>query len=158
MGMKKTGDWDEVRKLIDTAPQRVQAINQRSLQRVGLKAERMAVKFIKNQSLSWAPLNPAYLKWKLDNNKSEKTLVSDSTYFQSITSIVEKNVAFAGVSKKVKNADGDTVADIARIHEFGSVARNIPARPLWGVVFKHIKTFVVNKNFFAREVINELKS
>lgn len=157
MSFKKTGDWDEVERFLKEAPGKIDRINQRSLKRVGLKAEKMAVKFIKSQSLSHRRLDEKYLESKVKKGKSNKILISDGHYLQAITSTTEDNVAFAGVNKTVKNKDGGSTANIARVQEFGSIARNIPARPVWLPVFNRMKTLVVNKNFFVTEVMKEIK-
>lgn len=157
MSIKLTGDWDKVGHLLLTAPKKIDKINQRSLKRIGLKAEKLAVKLIKTQSLSHARLNEKYLAAKVRQGKSNKTLISSSNYLQSITSITSDNVAFAGVSKNVKNKDGSSTANIARVQEFGSISRNIPARPVWLPVFNRMKTLIVGKNFFVEEVMKEIK-
>ena len=151
------GDWKVLEDVLRNTPNIIKKTNERSLRRVSLKAERMAVKFVRNQNLSWKPLSEKYLKAKVKAGKSNKILIGDSDYIQSITSGAKGNKAVTGVSKTAKNKEGDKIANIGMVQEYGSIARNIPARPLWSVVHKHMRTFILHKQFFAREVDEELK-
>lgn len=66
-------------------------------------------------------------------------MVETSTYFQSITSWVDGDTAYAGVKKEKRYSGKDGteyVTDIAYLHEFGSETRGVPARPLWKPTFK----------------------
>lgn len=91
---------------------------------------------------------------------SNKTLIRTSTYMQSITSWAFGNTAYTGVKKTAVHKEPGQkdviLADIAMVHEYGSIARNIPARPLWGPVDKEIKAWVAETNYFAKEVYEGL--
>jgi hypothetical protein len=150
---QKTGDWDLVRQAMNIDPKEVQRIHTRSLKRAGLKAERMAVRFLRDQSLSWRPLSKLYLKWKLRKGHSEKILIQTSTYIQSITSYVIGYTAFVGVFKQTANyKDGEDVVNIAKVLEYGSRKMKIPARHLWLVVHNRLRMWIRASNFFAREI------
>jgi hypothetical protein len=136
--MDKVGDWSKVGLLVKNLPMELKAAQVTALKHWGLKAEGIAKKHISAQDLSWAALSPAYLAAKVRAGHSENTLVATSSYFQSITSWVDvtKMESYAGVKKTAKDEDGNIIADIAATHEFGSVAANIPARPLWQPTFE----------------------
>ena len=153
---QKFGDWQKVRILVANLPKEADRINHQSLMQVGLKAERLAVKHMANQDLGWKPLNKEYLAKKIAKGGSEKTLIDTSTYFQSITSGVDGRVAMAGVFRKARHPDGRVVADIARDHEFGVKKKNLPARPLWGPVFREVSGWIKKEKFFARRLHDEL--
>jgi hypothetical protein len=134
----------------------INRVNNRSIQRVGLRMEAEAAKHLANQDLGWAPLSPRYLARKEKAGQSDKILIKTSTYLQSITSTVERGRVFAGVNKEAREADGQLVADIARVLEFGSLKRGIPPRPLWSVVLAETADWLRRTNYFAAEVIKEL--
>ena len=106
------------------------------MKRWGLKAERIAKLHISKQDLNWRALKPKYKASKIMAKLSQNILVATSSYFGSITSYVEDETAYAGVKKEAKNKEGDVLADIAKVHEYGSETMQIPARPLWKPTFE----------------------
>lgn len=134
--IRRVGDWDRVQGLIGRlVPEIIEARNT-SLKRFGLKAEKIATQHMKNQDLGWKALNAAYLSQKIREGYSENILIRTSSYFQAITSWVDQAVVYIGVKKDVLDKDGNVLADIAAVHEYGSKSGGIPARPLWQPTFK----------------------
>lgn len=156
--IEKIGDWSKMHIIANNLQNNMHKAHVTCLKRWGLMAEKIAVTHINKQDLTWTPLNADYLKWKVKKGYSDNILVMTSTYFQSITSIVKGNTAYAGVKKQVKDKHGNIVADIARTHEFGSRSGNIPKRPLWVPTFK--ETMLWNKlhNLPAKIFLDSLKS
>jgi hypothetical protein len=131
---KKVGDWDKLRYLSVSLRQGLMTASNISVKRFGLIAEKIAKQHISSQDLPWAPLSQEYKAGKKKHGFSEKILVRTSTYFQSITAWSEGLSGYAGVKKGVREPDGEEVADIAKIHEYGSSKH--PARPLWQPTFE----------------------
>lgn len=136
MDFKKTGDWAKVKYLVANIGREMQNARTICLMRWGLKAEGLAKTHISTQDLGWAPLKPATIANKIRQGYSENILVETSTYFQSITSWADTNTVYAGVRREVRYKDGEVIADIAKIHEYGSHSGDIPARPLWEPTFE----------------------
>lgn len=136
-------------------------------------AEKEAVKHIQNQDLNWAPLSQKYAlrklggsgassslktrrRNKLKNGKrllSDKILVSTGSYMNAITSYGTRNKAMAGIlkGKTAPNVGKMTIGTYARVLEFGSKSRNIPARPLWRPVLKATIAYAQkNKTYLKR--------
>lgn len=174
--LEKIGDWVKVRKLTRNLKADLSEVNKKSLAKVGLFAERQAVMALQRQELDWQPLSEKYLEAKKKRGESEKILIATSTYIQSITSQVggqmlrdangkfmgkaaqkmsgtklPENVVFAGVLKDVKDENGEEIANIAATLEYGSEKRNIPARPLWKVVYRRTGQWLAFTNLFAEE-------
>lgn len=156
-GSKLVGDWSGAKSMIKGMPRNFKTAMRQALPKVGLKGERIAVKFIQTQELGWEPLSEKYLAFKLRSGKSEKIYVKESDYMQAITSKVEKDSVFIGVIKKVYNEKGDEIADIALTLEYGSEKRGIPARPLWRPTYDELKSWLQREKFFAKEIVNHLK-
>lgn len=161
-GFKRFGNWSGVRNLASNLNSDILDENEKTLKQVALKAEGIAVKHLQKQDLKWRPLTPAYLSWKARNRLSTKILIATSTMFQSISTEISGTKtlmkAFIGVSKKIKDEDGNVVADIAKIHEFGSLKRGMPARPLWLPTLKEIHKIVKDKNPFLQNAVNRIRS
>ena len=151
------GDWNKALALSKSMPEAIDHSLKQTMAKVTVKAERMAVKFMSDQSLKWPPLSKQYMNKKAREKLSNKILIATSTYFQSITSKVEGYNGLTGVFKQVKTKDGQNVADIAKIHEYGSIMRNIPPRRLWSVVFKDMNSWLKSSNIFSVEAMNEIR-
>jgi hypothetical protein len=120
-----------------------------SLKRWGLKAEAVSKGHISKQDLGWVPLAPATLTKKItaDPKQSENILIATSTYFQSITSWVTDDTAWAGVRRGVRTKDGEVeLGLLAAVHEFGSDDGRIPARPLWKPTFEETTVWHAKNN------------
>lgn len=154
--IKRVGEWNKVRRICQRLGRTVQTEAGRDLVDATTWGESKAVKFLRDQSLSWTPLNPDYVNQKVKRGESSKTLIASSQYLQSITSHVDYPRAWVGVKRRAFNKEGQAVADIARVHEFGSVGRGIPARPLWRPVQQRLK-YWFKKRSTERRIINELK-
>lgn len=136
MRVEKTGNWRKADRTVRALQHEMRHAQTVALKRWGLFAERTAVGHIARQDLRWRALKPATVAGKVRQGYSENILVRSSTYFQSITSYVIKDVAYAGVRKMVNYSNGAEVANIAAVHEFGTKNGNIPARPLWQPTYK----------------------
>ena len=157
-GAKKTGDWAKVKRLTAGMPERFRKVIKNTLPKIGLKGERIAVLHIRNQDLGWEPLNSKYLERKIEEGKSEKTLIADAEYIRNISSYPANMNVLIGVDKKVKTKDGkETIADVAKTHEYGSEAQGIPARPLWRPTYQEILKWLKESKIFAVEIAKDLK-
>ena len=145
MGLEKVGNWAQGVKAVEELGKKMLQAQEIALKRVGLYAEGQAKLHIRNQDLGWKPLQPKTIADKIRKGFSTNILVQTSSYFQAITSWVDKDkgVAYVGVKKQVRNKEtGELVADIAKVHEFGSKSGNIPARPLWQPVNREALEFM----------------
>lgn len=140
--IKRIGDWRNALALVANLNNDMERARKITLKRVGLYAEGKAKKHMSKQDLKWLPLKPRTITAKVRRGESEKTLIATSSYFQSITSWVKKDKVLIGVKRNVVNRKGQVIANIARVHEFGSSTRNIPARPLWKPVLKETVKFM----------------
>lgn len=134
-GFRKVGNWVGVGRLVDNLGRDLYRAQQRTLKRWGLKAERIAKEHIADQDLPWVPLSPRHLSNKIAGGYSENTYVMTSSYFQSITSFVRVDTAYAGILRGQRNTFGDDLGAIARNLEYGNPDTNLPPRPLWKPTF-----------------------
>lgn len=144
VGIVKEGAWDKVRQLITSLKGDMKEARDLCLKRWGLKAEAIARGHISAQDLGWRPLKPKTIAAKVRQGYSENILVMTSSYFQSITSTVKGDTAFAGVKRGVKHKSGQEMVKIAAVHEFGNT--NTPARPLWGPTYEETMQWTVKSN------------
>lgn len=143
--ISRFGQWGTVSRLVSNINSDMQRAKDISLKRFVLYAEGSAKKHLRNQDLKWKPLNPKYLAAKVKRGGSGKILIDTSTYFQSITGWVSGDTALVGVKREAKDKKGNVIANIARVNEFGSAKRNIPARPLWKPVLTETLKYIRSK-------------
>lgn len=156
----KTGEWDKVNAKINATYliKGIDAANDLAMKNVVAIGERIVVKLLVSQSLSWAKLSPNTLKHKLNKKPpgSNKILIDTSTYLQAITSLVQNKVGFVGVRRLSLYKNGQSVANIAMVNEYGSKARNIPARPLFGPSKNLLMAWISKNKPFITEIQNKL--
>ena len=150
------GDWRKVQVLIGKLSKTFKEAQIEALTKVGLFAESRAKKHISSQDLGWKPLKPETKRNKQRDGYSTSILVHTSAYFQSITSWRKGDTVYVGVKKVARGKEGENIANIAKIHEYGAPKNNIPARPLWRPVLKESVQWL-NKNSPEKLVIKKLK-
>lgn len=155
MSVRKVGNWNKAKRIMGALAFEMEKSKQIALKRLALKAEGLAKTHISKQDLRWTPLKADTIAAKVRAGYSENILVMTSDYFQNITGYVKDDTAYAGVKRVARNRAGQPIADIARVHEFGSMSGNIPARPLWQPVMKetiawHLKNNLPEEIFFER--------
>nr|DAJ85226.1 MAG TPA: virion morphogenesis protein [Caudoviricetes sp.] len=159
MGLERIGNWQQAMSAVEDLGEKMLKAQLIAIKRAGLYAEGQAKKHIKSQDLGWKPLEPKTIANKIRQGYSENILVQTSSYFQSITSWVDENkgIAYAGVKKQVRNKkSGELIADIAKVHEFGSKSGGIPARPLWQPVNKETIAFMKKSENTPPEIFKKL--
>ena len=163
MAFKKIGSgspddpWSNVAAAIANIGLEMEKAKGIALKQWGLHAEALAKKHMSTQDMGWEELKPATLAAKIRKGQSENILIATSDYFQAITSWTDKEAAYAGVKKGVKDREGNVIADIAAVHEYGSKSGEIPARPLWQPVYKEtmewfVKSDMTPVRIFARNM------
>jgi hypothetical protein len=150
MSIEKIGDWEVIRRMVENLSPDLNDVARKTLVKVGMKAEQIAVKHIQNQDLNWTA-NIRYTRWKARSGYSNKILVKTSTYLQSITSWPSQTgkTVYAGVRKTVR-VEGVLLADIAKALEYGT--RTMAAKPLWRPTYQETGQWVRESNIFAKEV------
>lgn len=142
MQVERFGDWRKVALLIRDLDKLFKQSQKETLQRLGLYVEGRAKHHISAQDLGWKPLKTETKKAKQRDGMSTNILARSSQYFQSITSWTAGDKVYVGVKrtavyKGTKNSKGgQKIANIAKVHEYGSKKLKIPARPLWRPTFK----------------------
>lgn len=149
-GIELTGDWKGATLTLKNLNNSIRSSGRQALKKAGLYAEGQAKRHLSAQDLPWRPLKPETVAQNIRKGESTNILTATSTYFQNITSFVSGDVAFAGVRRTVKTRDGDILADIARVLEYGSRIRNIEARPLWKPVRNETKIYLKRNQIFQK--------
>lgn len=157
MSVKKVGDWDRAGRLCSMIGSDIKKSNEVAIRQIGLKGERMMVKWIKSQPSIWQPLNEAYVAYKKTQGYSTLMLRRTSTFISKITSQTKYPNVFIGVKRGAFNKEGEELANIAAIMEFGSKVRGIPPRMYLRPVHKMLLRLIEVENLFAVYLLKELQ-
>ncbi len=152
------GDWDLALQLTKNLKDEMEDAAAKGMKIIGLQAEKIAKMHISRQDLNWKPLNEEYKERKKKQGYSTNILVRTSTYFQNITTYTTKTTTFAGVRRAVTDDDGNEIANLAAVHEFGSAKAGIDKRPLWTPTFVEVKEWIKKEKPFLRIFFKQVRS
>jgi len=165
--VRRVGNWVAFSRLQKNLTRELYKAYEQCLRRWALKAEGIAKMHISTQDLAgsyWAPLSPYTVLKKALAGNSPNTLVETSAYFQSITSWVSmaNGAAYVGVKRTAKYPKGtksgySSIAEVAKIQEYGSLAAGIPARPLWQPTFEETMKWHIQFNMPGRLFLNAIR-
>ncbi len=141
MKVELEGEWLRLNKVIDKLPTSVLAGVISGQMSAAKKLRNIVRKYIKEGggSLNWQGVSPGYARYKTSQGGDPDRLMwLTGLYYRSIKIFRKGNKISVGISKEAKNRRGYRVVDYASVMEYGSSARNIPARPLWKPSFKQL--------------------
>lgn len=140
------GDWDKAKRLVKGLEGAMAAGAVAGQLAAAEKIKDLVKKKIRSNggSTPWQEYSEAYLKYKRNKKPSKVGQMYRFTdaYYNNIVTWRSGTRVYVGLNPRiaVQNADGKskgiTLHQLSQILEYGSSARNIPARPLWGPVKK----------------------
>lgn len=157
---RKIGKWNLAGSITNNLKHDIKDSNEIVLMQIGLLGEKWVVKWIQHQPSVWTPLSPEYKAWKVKKGYSEMMLRRTSTLIQNITSEVQYPRVFIGVKRGKKystNAGTEDISNIAAIMEFGSQARNIPARRFLSPVYTLLLNKIRKDKLFSKMLMAYLR-
>lgn len=144
------GPWEAVTKLLKDVDKVMAEASLEAARKSGLMAESIAKKKLGGQTENWAPLQERTKKRKEKKGQSDAILIATSQYFQTITTWDDgKKRVLVGVKRTARTREGEPLAEVAAVHEYGSRIRNIPARPLWGPTVKELAIQLRRRSLLA---------
>jgi len=156
-GIYRTGKWGDARRFFGQLKPAWNEAKKKALQRIGLQGEAIVIENMTFLQSEWKDLSASYLAYKVKKGYSNKILFKTSSMFQSITSWTEGNTAYIGVKRTARNKDGEEIANIAMVMEFGSKKRNIPERPLYKPSKKELKEWLEKRDIFKEEMLKAIQ-
>jgi hypothetical protein len=140
--IRLTGGWPQTQRMVDDLDQIIRLGVYRGKMSAAKKLKEIVKKHIRTSggSLGWAPLKDSTKEWKARKGyDSSRILYASGTYYRSIKVWSKGSKVYVGVKNNTYNPYSKrTVGQIARMLEYGSIARSIPARPLWLPSFKEM--------------------
>lgn len=162
VGVELIGDWFKVKNLIDGLDKTI-AVGTTKAQ---LSASRKLLTIVKRNirenggSIGWPPVSDRYKRYKTNKGYDpDNLLFMTGLYYRSINIWNTKNNYYIGVKRRLKHPGKKgslTIGEIATVLEYGSMARNIKARPLWGPSYKQLGGNNRVKNLIVWHIRNEI--
>lgn len=132
--------WTKAHKLGEAFPVVMRNSIRFSLLGLGKKMQQIVINHLKNQDLPWRVLNRKYRQKKLEEGFDTRIWMRTKTVRNAISVRYKKNtvtVTVDAVPMPVKSGGRRISAlKVAKINEYGSLARNIPPRPLFAPSIK----------------------
>lgn len=136
MGVKRTGDWDKAKQVL--SGERFLRVS-KALEQATQKAALLLVREIKRGIVTQAPGGQAFAplaESTIKRKKSSKALIDTGFLLNAITYRLMRDQAFVGLLRGSLNRDGEELANIGAIMEFGATINHpngativIPPRP-----------------------------
>ena len=126
----KAGDWRRARALLAAGPVRLKAAIGMALRQEAEALRREIVQGLTRQAPGGAALAPpketTLAARRLKGFGGSKSLIVRADLRNGIAAIVRGDEAFVGVPRTARGKDGQSLANVAEIHEFGSAPIVIP--------------------------------
>jgi len=151
MGVERFGDWERVRHLLADQPGARLAL---AIRHATVKAAILLVREIQRGIRSQAPGGHPFVQLvqsTIDRKHSSKALIDTGFLINSITHRILRDQAFVGLLKTTVYRDGESVANIGAVMEYGAtipmpngVTIIIPARPFLHPVMTQHKEAILD--------------
>ncbi len=150
MGVELFGDWERVRHLLEDQPGARLAL---AIRQATVKAAILLVREIQRGIRSQAPGGQPFVQLAastIARKHSSKALIDTGFLINSITHRILKDQAFVGLLKTTVSRDGESVANIGAVMEYGATIPMpngttiiIPARPFLHPVMTQHKAAIL---------------
>ena len=133
MAVMRTGDWARARQLLAAGPQRLRSAIGVAIRQEAQGLRNEIVRGLTSQAPGGEPIKPpaalTLAARQLEGFGGTKALLVRGDLRNSITVIVEGDEAFIGVPRSARSSGGESLVDLAQLHEYGGPPVVIPITP-----------------------------
>jgi len=133
MAVMRTGDWARARQLLSAGPQRLRSAIGVAIRQEAQGLRNEIVQGLTSQAPGGEPIKPpaplTLAARQLEGFGGTKALLVRGDLRNSITVIVEGDEAFIGVPRSARSSGGESLVDLAQLHEYGGPPVIIPITP-----------------------------
>ena len=133
MAVTRTGDWARARQLLAAGPQRLRSAIGVAIRQEAQGLRNEIVQGLTSQAPGGEPIKPpaplTLAARQLEGFGGTKALLVRGDLRNSITVIVEGDEAFIGVPRSARSSGGESLVDLAQLHEYGGPPVIIPITP-----------------------------
>jgi phage gpG-like protein len=133
MAVMRTGDWARARQLLAAGPQGLRSAIGVAIRQEAQGLRNEIVQGLTSQAPGGEPIKPpaplTLAARHLGGFGGTKALLVRGDLRNSITVIVEGDEAFIGVPRSARSSGGESLVDLAQLHEYGGPPVIIPITP-----------------------------
>ena len=133
MATSRTGDWARARELLSNTAGRLKGAVEKSLRQEAHALRNEVVRGLTAQAPGGEPIRPpaplTLAARQLKGVGGTKSLLVRADLRNAISVITDGDEVFIGVLRSAKSSTGESLADIARVQEFGGPPVIIPLTP-----------------------------
>jgi phage gpG-like protein len=133
MAVMRTGEWARARQLLAAGPQRLRSAIGVAIRQEAQGLRNEIVQGLTSQAPGGEPIKPpaplTLAARQLEGFGGTKALLVRGDLRNSITVIVEGDEAFIGVPRSARSSGGESLVDLAQLHEYGGPPVVIPITP-----------------------------
>jgi phage gpG-like protein len=133
MAVMRTGDWARARQLLAAGPQRLRSAIGVAIRQEAQGLRNEIVQGLTSQAPGGEPIKPpaplTLAARQLEGFGGTKALLVRGDLRNSITVIVDGDEAFIGVPRSARSSGGESLVDLAQLHEYGGPPVIIPITP-----------------------------
>ncbi len=133
MAVARTGDWARARQLLAAGPQRLRSAIGVAIRQEAQGLRNEIVTGLTQQAPGGDAIKPpaplTLAARQLEGFGGTKALLVRGDLRNSITVIVEGDEAFIGVPRSARSSGGESLVDLAQLHEYGGPPVVIPITP-----------------------------
>lgn len=133
MTVRRTGEWAQARRLLGGAPERLRSAMGIALRQEAQALRNEVVRGLTQQAPGGQTLRPpaplTLAARTLSGFGGTKSLLVRGDLRNAIAVVIAGDEAFIGVPRSARAANGESLADLARLHEFGGPPVIIPITP-----------------------------
>lgn len=133
MGVQRTGDWGLAGRLLGAGPTRLRSAIGTAIRQEAHALRTEIVRGLTEQAPGGEPIAPpaplTLAARKLAGFGGTKALLVRGDLRNSIAVVVEGDEAFIGILRTARAKNGESAADLAKLHEFGGPPVVIPITP-----------------------------
>ena len=133
MAVMRTGDWARARQLLAAGPQRLRSAIGVAIRQEAQGLRNEIVQGLTSQAPGGEPIKPpaplTLAARQLEGFGGTKALLVRGDLRNSITVVVEGDEAFIGVPRSARSSGGESLVDLAQLHEYGGPPVIIPITP-----------------------------
>jgi phage gpG-like protein len=133
MAVMRTGDWARARQLLAAGTQRLRSAIGVAIRQEAQGLRNEIVQGLTSQAPGGEPIKPpaplTLAARQLEGFGGTKALLVRGDLRNSITVIVEGDEAFIGVPRSARSSGGESLVDLAQLHEYGGPPVIIPITP-----------------------------
>lgn len=133
------GDWTKTKRVLTQMPRFIETLKRRLMSEVSQRYYDSLRYHFQQQDLNLEPLSAWYSEWKQKRGLDSRILIATGQMFDAIKIHDDGHDTFVGIKRGKRHRSGIDIALLALVHEYGSAARGVAARPVYRITLQELR-------------------